>query len=94
MNRKRLIIAWCCHSTKILLSLHIFALWREGLKKGREEGREKGLKEGLEEGKHLGLLKAARTLIEKGKTIKEVSELLELPLTVREKLEKELDKYL
>ncbi len=46
---------------------------------------------GIKEGEHLGLLKVARVLIEKGKTIEEVSELLELPSDVIEKLEKEID---
>jgi predicted transposase/invertase (TIGR01784 family) len=57
----------------------------------RQAGLEAGKKEGIKEGKHLGLLEAARALIEKGMTIEEVSELLELPPVAREKLEKEID---
>jgi predicted transposase YdaD len=59
-----------------------------GLKRGLEKGKEIGLKEGkeigLKEGEKRGIEKGQRLLIErlikKGKSLEEISELLDIPI--------------
>ena len=59
-------------------------VWQEAHQEGREEGEEKGLEKGLEKGREEGRETANRELVKrwsaKGKSLKEIADLLEIPL--------------
>ena len=50
----------------------------EGMEEGKREGMEEGKREGMEEGKQHTLEEVVGVLISKGKTIQEVSDLLDI----------------
>jgi predicted transposase/invertase (TIGR01784 family) len=59
-------------------------VWQEAHETGIEKGIKKGREEGREEGKSMMEAEHVRKLVAKGLSVKEVAELLELPLgTVR-----------
>lgn len=52
----------------------------EGIEKGLKKGLEKGREEGMEKGKTKTQQELVQRLVAKGKPLKEIAELLELPL--------------
>ena len=60
-------------------------------KKWMHDARQEGKQEGRQEGRQEGLFEAAKLALQKGKSIDEVAELLELPYNIVEKLQKEIN---
>ena len=52
----------------------------EGRQEGRREGRQEGRKEGRQEGDIERAKKTARNMLKRGTSVKDVAEILELPL--------------
>ncbi len=63
-------------------------VWQEAYEEGRKEGYEEGRKEGIEEGRMLARQRIVRVIKSKGYSLKEIAELLDLPLAEVRRLAK------